>query len=112
MFGVGGDEDDDRRLVQRGQEIEAVAAAAQLDVEEDELRRRPLDGLHRLGEARGLADDLGFGMRGQEAPHGLARQMLVVDDQDPHGSPSSTKVATTLFCPGSRSASVKLWRPG
>ena len=111
MFGVGGDEDDDRRPLQRGKKIEAVAAA-QLDVEEDELRRGPLDGLHRLGEARGLADDLGVGMRGQQAPHRLARQMLVVDDQDPHGSPSSTSVATTLFSPAPRSASVNWWRPG
>ncbi len=112
MFGVRGDEDDDRRSRQGGKKIETVAASAQFDVEEDELRRGPLDGVHRLGEARGLADDLGVGMRGQQAPHRLARQMLVVDDQDPHGSPSSTSVATTLSVPPSPPLSVNRWRPG
>ena len=109
MLGIGRDEHHDRRLVQRRQQVEAVAAA-QLDVEEDHLRPGALDLLQGLRHALRFADDLDIGMRRQQPAHGLARQMLVVDDQDPeHGSPSSVSLATTL---SPLSPSVKAWRPG
>ena len=81
------------RLVKEGK-----FAAAQLDVEEDELGRRALDGLQGVGHALGLAHDLDLGMGRQQASHCLARQMLVIDDQDPEqGSPSSMRVAITVL---------------
>lgn len=96
VLGVGGDEHDHRRALQRGQQVEAVGAA-EIDVEEDQLRRGARDGLHRVGHALGLAHDLDRGMVGQQATHRLARQMLVIDNQNPEqGSPTSTRAAITV----------------
>ena len=60
----------------------------------------------------GFADDLDVAMRRQQPAHRLARQMFVVDDQDPHGSPSSTSAATTFGSGPARSLSVNRCRPG
>src|SRR3954462_10481954 len=99
MLGIGGDEHDDRRLLQRGEKLEAVGAA-QLDVEEEQLRPGAVDEAERVVDALRLADDLDLGVRRQQAPHRVPRQALVVDYQDPeHGSPSSTRVATTVLPP-------------
>ena len=109
MFGVGRHEHHDRRPFERRQQVEPVATP-ELDVEKDHLRPGPFDLADGIADTLGLADDLDPGMRGQQAAHRLARQMLVVDDQDAeHGSPSSTSAATTLLPTPSR---VKLWRPG
>ena len=111
MFSIGGDEHDDRRPLERGQEVEAVAAA-QLDVEEHQVGLCLANGGDRLLDRLRLAHDLDPGMVGQQPAHRLARQVLVVDDQDPHGSPSSTSVATTLGSGPPCSRKLNWCRPG
>jgi hypothetical protein len=69
---VGGDEHDNRRTLQRGQQIEAIAAA-EFDVEEHELRLGLLDRRQSIGNTLSLADDLDLGMAGQQAAQRLAR---------------------------------------
>ena len=51
----------------------------------------------RTAERIRLADDLDVRMRRQQAAQRAARQGFVVDDHDPHGSPSRTRLATTFL---------------
>ena len=79
---VRGHENDGRGAggLQRAHDPEAVQFG-HLDVEEDEVGRQPLDGGHRLGAVRRLADHFDVGLCREEAEDPLPRYRLIVNDE-------------------------------
>jgi hypothetical protein len=111
MVGVGGDEH--RRRRPRGTELlEQVEAVdlRHLDVEEEYVGPRARDRLDSLGPAA-LADDLDLGIGGEQQAHDLARERLVVDDEDLEAHDARLHgIVTDARTPPSSWRSEKLWR--
>src|SRR5438105_2134674 len=90
------EETDGRSRLRDGVDDRVAAAVRKVHVEEDDLGIELLDQRHRLGDARGLADELdGLAELG---PHAGAKEVVVVDEDDaplhvvPLGRVSSTSV--------------------
>ena len=81
----GGDEDDERhaRRADRLDDVEA-GGAGHLHVEEHQVRLQPADGIDRLGAGRALGDDFEPVFRREQRAQPLARERLVVGDEDAH----------------------------
>ncbi len=61
-----------------------TARAGHLDVEEDQVRLQPPDGIDRLGPGGALGDDLQPVFRREERAQPLASKGLVIGDEDAH----------------------------
>ena len=81
----GGHEHDERhaRRTDGLDDLEA-ARAGHLDVEEDQVRLQPADGIDRLGPGGALGDDLQPVFRREQRAQPLASERLVVGDEDAH----------------------------